>query len=66
MKLASSSGGKRTADMSIPEQCQQAVNYFCELFPGYDLIAIRNMAAEKVGVSPQYIENLNILPEDSK
>ncbi len=63
MKLASSAGRGDTAKMSVPEQCQQAVNDISAQFPGYDLVAIRNMAAEKVGVSPQYIENLNILPE---
>lgn len=63
MKLASSSGKKPGAKLSIPEQCQIAINQLTDQFPGYDMVAIRNMAAEKVGVSPQYIENLNILPE---
>lgn len=63
MKLASSSGIKPGTELSIPEQCQQTINILTQQFPGYDLVAIRNMAAEKVGVSPQYIENLNILPE---
>ena len=63
MKLSSSSGKKSGAKLSIPEQCQEAINILTEQFPGYDMVAIRNMAAEKVGVSPQYIENLNILPE---
>ena len=63
MKLSSSSGKKSGAKLSIPEQCQEAINLLTEQFPGYDMVAIRNMAAEKVGVSPQYIENLNILPE---
>ena len=63
MKLASSSSKKPGAKLSIPEQCQEAINMLTEQFPGYDMVAIRNMAAEKVGVSPQYIENLNILPE---
>ena len=66
MKLASSAGSNRKgAKQSIPEQCQQAVNRFYQQFPGYDIVAIRHLAAEKVGVSPQYIENLNILPESS-
>ena len=67
MKLASSSGKRSSGsseNMTVPEQCQQAVNELCARFPGYDIVAIRNMAAEKVGVSPQYIENLNILPEN--
>lgn len=63
MKLASSSGKRRGENLSIPEQCQEAVNILTQQFPGYDMVAIRNMAATKVGVSPQYIENLNILPE---
>ena len=63
MKLASSTGKKPGTNLTIPEQCQQAVNSLTQQFPGFDKIAIRNMAAEKVGVSPQYIENLNILPE---
>ncbi len=63
MKLASSSTQNPGAKLSIPEQCQEAINALTEQFPGYDMVAIRNMAAEKVGVSPQYIENLNILPE---
>ena len=63
MKLASSSGQKSEDKLSIPEQCQIAINQLTDQFPGYDMVAIRNMAAEKVGVSPQYIENLNILPE---
>ena len=63
MKLASGSGKKLGTELSIPEQCQQTINILTQQFPGYDLVAIRNMAAEKVGVSPQYIENLNILPE---
>ena len=63
MKLASSTGKRPGASLSIPEQCQQAVNILTQQFPGFDTVAIRNMAAQKVGVSPQYIENLNILPE---
>ena len=63
MKLASKSGKKNNTNLSIPEKCQQAVNELCHQFPGYDIVAIRNMAAQKVGVSLQYIENLNILPE---
>jgi|GEM_PF-3103638 len=63
MKLASSIGKRIKEKLSLPEQCQQAINVLTEQFPGYDLVAIRNMAAEKVGVSPQYIENLNVLPE---
>jgi len=63
MKLASSAGRKPRGEMSIPEQCQDAINILSNQFPGYDKVAIRHMAAEKVGVSPQYIENLNILPE---
>jgi len=63
MKLASSSGKRSSGKLSVPEQCQQAINILTEQFPGYDMVAIRHMAAEKVGVSPQYIENLNILPE---
>ena len=64
-KLASSTGKRPGSDLSIPEQCQQAINLLTEQFPGFDKVAIRNMAAKKVGVSPQYIENLNILPEHS-
>ena len=63
MKLASSSGKRPGGKLSVPEQCQQAINILTEQFPGYDMVAIRHMAAEKVGVSPQYIENLNIRPE---
>ncbi len=63
MKLASSSGKRPDGKLSVPEQCQQAINILTEQFPGYDMVAIRYMAAEKVGVSPQYIENLNIRPE---
>ena len=63
MKLASGANRKLGTKMSVPEQCQAAINQLTQQFPGYDLIAIRHMAAEKVGVSPQYIENLNILPE---
>lgn len=66
MKLASGTGKSNGAKLSIPEQCQHAVNRFYQQFPGYDIVAIRNLAAEKVGVSPQYIENLNILPEHIK
>jgi len=63
MKLASGVKRKSTENLSIPEQCQEAVNIFCQQFPGYDMVAIRNLAAQKVGVSIQYIDNLNILPE---
>jgi len=63
MKLASSSGKRSRDGLSVPEQCQQAINILTQQFPGYNQVAIRNMAAEKIGVSPQYIENLNILPE---
>ena len=63
MKLASGACGGPDAKLSLPEQCQEAINLLTEQFPGYDMVAIRNMAAEKVGVSPQYIMNLNILPE---
>ncbi len=66
MKLSSSTGKSNNTELSIPEQCQQAVNRFYQQFPGYDIVAIRNLAAEKVGVSPQYISNLNILPERTK
>ena len=65
MKLASGSAKRSGANLSVPEKCQQAINILTEQFPGYDMVAIRHMAAEKVGVSPQYIENLNILPEKS-
>lgn len=63
MKLASGGKRKSNENLSIPEQCQEAVNIFCAQFPGYDMVAIRNLAAQKVGVSIQYIDNLNILPE---
>jgi hypothetical protein len=63
MKLASSAGKQSGVKSSTPEQCQQAVNILTQQFPSYDKVAIRNMAATKVGVSFQYIENLNILPE---
>ena len=64
MKLASGGASKSSkAKLSTPEQCQEAINQLTQQFPGYDLVAIKHMAAEKVGVSPQYIENLNILPE---
>lgn len=63
MKLASGAGKQSGENLSVPEQCQQAINILTDRFPGYDMVAIRHMAAEKVGVSPQYIENLNILPE---
>ncbi len=63
MKLASGAGKPTGKNLSVPEQCQQAINVLTDRFPGYDMVAIRHMAAEKVGVSPQYIENLNILPE---
>ncbi len=63
MKLASSAGKKPRGEMTIPEQCEDAINILTQQFPGYDRVAIRHMAAEKVGVSPQYIENLNILPD---
>ena len=63
MKLASNSGIRKGEKLSIPEQCQEAINMLTQQFPGYDMVAIRNLAAEKVGVSPQYIENLNILPD---
>lgn len=65
MKLASKSSDSSNTNLSIPVKCQQAVNELCQQFPGYDIVAIRNMAAQKVGVSLQYIENLNILPESS-
>lgn len=65
MKLASSTGKRASGKLSVPEQCQDAINLLTQQFPGYDMVAIRHMAAEKVGVSPQYIENLNILPENS-
>ena len=69
MKLASSAGKKPEEKnqtglhLSIPERCQRAVNKLSLQYPGYDMVAIRNLAAKKVGVSAQYIENLNILPE---
>ncbi len=63
MKLASGASNRAGANLSLPEQCQEAINILTQQFPGYDMVAIRNMAAEKVGVSPQYIMNLNILPE---
>ena len=63
MKLASGASKRSGAKLSLPEQCQEAINLLTEQFPGYDMVAIRNMAAEKIGVSPQYILNLNILPE---
>ena len=65
MKLASSTGKRSKGKTSVPEQCQDAINMLTQQFPGYDMVAIRHMAAEKVGVSPQYIENLNILPDKS-
>jgi len=65
MKLASSTGKRPKGKLTIPEQCQDAINLLTQQFPGYDMVAIRHMAAEKVGVSPQYIENLNILPDKS-
>jgi len=65
MKLSSSNSKRPAGKLSIPEQCQDAINMLTQQFPGYDMVAIRNMAAEKVGVSPQYIENLNILPDKS-
>ncbi|MEJ2115125.1 MAG: hypothetical protein P8X88_03560, partial [Gammaproteobacteria bacterium] len=63
MKLASGASRRSEAKLSLPEQCQEAINILTEQFPGYDMVAIRNLAAKKVGVSPQYIMNLNILPE---
>ena len=72
MKLASSAGkesepkNKTGIHLSIPERCQRAVNKLCKEFPNYDMVAIRNLAAKKVGVSAQYIQNLNILPERNK
>ena len=63
MKLSSKSSKKSRTNLSIPEKCQRTVNELCHQFPDYDIVAIRNMAAQKVGVSLQYIENLNILPE---
>ncbi len=65
MKLSSKSGKNGSKNLSVPEKCQRAVNDLCLQFPGYDIVAIRNMAAQKVGVSLQYIENLNILPDNA-
>ncbi len=65
MKLASGVSRKSKENLTIPEQCQEAVNIFCQQFPGYDMVAIKNLAAQKVGVSIQYIDNLNILPENN-
>lgn len=62
-KLTSSAEGRKEDNKSIPEQCQEAINDYCQQYPGYDIVAIRNMAAKEIGVSAQYIENLNILPE---
>lgn len=63
MKLASGAGGGKQDNKPIPVQCQDAVNDYCQQYPDYDIVAIRNLAAKKIGVSSQYIENLNISPE---
>lgn len=43
-------------------RCYEVANKLADEYPEYTLTAIRVMTAEKLGVTRQYVENLDIKP----
>lgn len=56
---------EETSGVNIPlsVQCAQVAEMLAEEYPQYTLTAIRVMTAEKLGVTRQYLENLDIKPK---
>lgn len=50
-------------DVPLSVQCAQVADMLAEEYPQYTLTAIRVMTAEKLGVTRQYLENLDIKPK---
>ena len=59
-KLTSEVAGDEDKPLSI--RCSEVANKLAEEYPQYTLTAIRVMTAEKLGVTRQYVENLDIKP----
>ncbi len=58
--LASEAGAEGDTPLAI--RCDEVANSLADEYPQYTLTAIRVMTAEKLGVTRQYVENLDIKP----
>jgi hypothetical protein len=63
-KLAESAGSDSSNDLA--DECYRVACALAEEYPEYTLTAIRVMTAEKLGVTRQFIENLDIRPDRFK
>ena len=63
-KLAEDAGPESSNDIS--EECYRVACALAEEYPEYTLTAIRVMTAEKLGVTRQFLENLDIRPDKFK
>ena len=63
-KLAEDAGADSGNDLA--EECYRVACALAEEYPEYTLTAIRVMTAEKLGVTRQFIENLDIRPDRFK
>lgn len=65
MIKAEESPKEESSEDNIPlsVQCAQVADMLAEEYPQYTLTAIRVMTAEKLGVTRQYLENLDIKPK---
>lgn len=64
MKAAESPQEEVSEDnIPLSVQCAQVADMLAEEYPQYTLTAIRVMTAEKLGVTRQYLENLDIKPK---
>lgn len=54
--------GSAEDDRPLSERCQEIADELAVQYPEYTLTAIRVMTAEKLGVSRQYVDNLDITP----
>lgn len=63
-KLAEDAGSEGKDDLA--EECYRVACALAEEYPEYTLTAIRVMTAEKLGVTRQFIENLDIRPDRFK
>ena len=59
-KLTAETGGDD--DQPLAVRCHDVANSLADEYPQYTLTAIRVMTAEKLGVTRQYVENLDIKP----
>lgn len=63
-KLAEEAGAESGNDLA--DECYRVACALAEEYPEYTLTAIRVMTAEKLGVTRQFIENLDIRPDRFK